>query len=66
MAILNETHTSAFGHGFSDGISRTAYRIVSAITDWNDNRQTRNALGKLSERELDDIGLTRGDIPFIR
>ncbi len=66
MAILNETHTPALGHGFSDAISRSAYRIVAAISHWNDTRQTRKALVKLSERELDDIGLTRGDIPFIR
>jgi len=28
-------------------------------------RMTRNALGKLSDRELDDIGLCRGDIDQI-
>ncbi len=33
-----------------------------AIANWNDARVTRNALGKLSDRELDDIGLCRGDI----
>lgn len=29
---------------------------------WNDRRVTRNELSKLSDRELDDIGLCRGDI----
>ena len=33
-----------------------------AVANWNDARVTRNALGKLSDRELDDIGLCRGDI----
>jgi uncharacterized protein YjiS (DUF1127 family) len=33
-----------------------------ALSNWNDARVTRNALGKLSDRELDDIGLCRGDI----
>jgi len=32
---------------------------------WNDQRMTRNALSKLSNRELDDIGLVRGDIDAI-
>lgn len=37
-------------------------RIHTAVATWNDARVTRNALGKLSDRELDDIGLSRGDI----
>ena len=39
--------------------------IVGSIASWNDARVTRNALAKLSDRELDDIGLCRGDIEFI-
>lgn len=39
--------------------------FVSAFSAWNDARVTRNALGKLSDRELDDIGLCRGDIDNI-
>lgn len=38
---------------------------VSAFAAWNDGRVTRNALGKLSDRELDDIGLCRGDVDLI-
>jgi uncharacterized protein YjiS (DUF1127 family) len=33
-----------------------------AIANWNDQRVTRNALSKLTNRELDDIGLCRGDL----
>lgn len=47
----------------------TAYKLINAVSliadkvaTWNDARMTRNALGKLSDRELDDIGLCRGDI----
>lgn len=36
--------------------------ILATIAQWNDDRMTRNALVKLSERELDDIGLNYGDI----
>jgi uncharacterized protein YjiS (DUF1127 family) len=39
--------------------------IVASIASWNDARVTRNALAKLSDRELEDIGLSRGDIEFI-
>ena len=39
--------------------------VVASIASWNDARVTRTALAKLSDRELDDIGLCRGDIEFI-
>ena len=38
---------------------RAAFR---ALQSWNDARLTRNSLAALSDRELDDIGLNRGDI----
>lgn len=37
----------------------------SSLSAWNDARVTRGALGKLSDRELDDIGLCRGDVDMI-
>ena len=36
--------------------------ILSFLTSWNDSRVTRNSLSRLSDYELDDIGLCRGDI----
>ena len=39
--------------------------IVGSIVTWNDKRMTRDTLNKLSARELDDIGLVRGDIETI-
>lgn len=39
--------------------------IVAAIAAWNDARMTRKALGRLSDRELDDIGLCRGDVEML-
>ena len=36
--------------------------LVSAVVAWNDARVTRNSLNALTDRELDDIGLSRGDI----
>jgi uncharacterized protein YjiS (DUF1127 family) len=35
------------------------------MKNWNDVRVTRKALSTLSDRELDDIGLCRGDIDHI-
>lgn len=40
-------------------------KLWAAISGWNDVRMTRNALNRLTDRELDDIGLCRGDIEFI-
>ena len=39
--------------------------LFDNIRTWNRVRQTRNELYGLSNRELDDLGITRGDIPFI-
>ena len=44
------------------GFGAIATSLIAAFTAWNDTRQTRNALSTLSDHELEDIGLTRGDI----
>ena len=36
--------------------------MVAAVRQWNDTRRTVAALYRLSDAQLDDIGLTRGDI----
>jgi uncharacterized protein YjiS (DUF1127 family) len=38
---------------------------LAVLKRWNDARVTRKALSSLSDRELDDIGLCRGDIDRI-
>lgn len=37
-------------------------RISNSIKTWNLKRHTRKELLKLSDRDLEDIGLSRGDI----
>ncbi|WP_299153235.1 DUF1127 domain-containing protein [uncultured Tateyamaria sp.] len=37
-------------------------QLVAQVVAWNDARVTRNALLSLTDRELDDIGLSRADI----
>ncbi|SLN50008.1 DUF1127 domain-containing protein [Pseudooctadecabacter jejudonensis] len=39
--------------------------IVGTLVAWNDRRMTRASLNRLTARELDDIGLTRGDIDAV-
>lgn len=50
---------------FGGRLSTLVVSLVAAVAAWNDARVTRNALSKLSDRELDDIGLCRGDIEAI-
>lgn len=39
--------------------------LKRSYASWRKYRETCVELEKLSERELSDIGLTRGDIPFV-
>jgi uncharacterized protein YjiS (DUF1127 family) len=65
MAAIETSRPAPFG-------AITTYRAVNALSNvfgvlgaWNDARVTRKALAKLSDRELDDIGLCRGDIEML-
>lgn len=62
MAVL-DTRTAPSAGGTSFG--RAVLRLVAAISDWRDERATRIALSRLTDRELDDIGLSRGDIDHV-
>ena len=39
-----------------------ALLVLNALVTWTTTRETRNTLLSLSNRELTDIGLTRGDV----
>lgn len=62
--VMNGTQTTRPTFGTTPARSFLS-PLLSSISAWNDTRVTRNALGKLSDRELDDIGLSRGDIDAI-
>lgn len=65
MATFDTTRTN---YGSASAASRffTAISaIASAIVAWNDARVTRNALSGLTDRELEDIGLSRSDIDYV-
>ncbi|MDO9415364.1 DUF1127 domain-containing protein [Pararhizobium sp.] len=36
--------------------------ITRSFTNWRKYRQTCNELGRMSDRELSDLGIGRGDI----
>jgi uncharacterized protein YjiS (DUF1127 family) len=47
------------------GATRFLANLVGRIASWNDARVTRKGLSALTDRELDDLGLVRGDIDDI-
>ena len=62
MAAVQTTRPAPFGAITTYRAIQFASTAFGSVVAWNDARVTRNALGKLTDRELDDIGLCRGDI----
>ncbi len=62
MAALENTFMPVYGRTFGSDLSTFTQRIVAAVISWNDNRVSRNALLQLTDRQLEDIGLSRFDI----
>jgi len=65
MAAYETTRTAPFGAISTFHFIQFVSNAFAAVAEWNDARVTRNALARLSDRELDDIGLCRGDIDHI-
>ena len=61
MTTLDNSRTSGRGSFLGNFTANT----FGAFSAWNDARITRKALSALTARELDDIGLTPGDIETI-
>ncbi|MBV1926185.1 MAG: DUF1127 domain-containing protein [Rhodobacteraceae bacterium] len=62
MAAIETTRTPYGTLDLVARISATLTSLAGSISYWNDIRTTRNTLAGLTDRELDDIGLARGDI----
>ena len=62
MAALDTTRPAGTVASAGGRITGFVSALVAAVAAWNDARMTRNALSRLSDRELDDIGLCRADI----
>lgn len=65
MTTYDNTRDRAGVGGFAN-LGATISALLADLAAWNDARITRKALSRLSDRELDDIGLSRGDIDSIR
>jgi uncharacterized protein YjiS (DUF1127 family) len=62
MAFFETTRSDGLTRG---GQSSLITAFLARFAAWNDARITRKALTGLSDHELDDIGLCRGDIEDI-
>lgn len=51
--------------GAGSSVTHVLAGLTAKYTAWNDARVTRKALSSLSDHELDDLGLVRGDIDLI-
>lgn len=65
MAFFDTNRTSIAPTGLANGIGSLFVSAFGAASHWNDVRRTRKALSQLSDRELEDIGLTRADITVV-
>lgn len=65
MAALDTTRTITGSNGLVGRIAAVYNTVATAVVEWNDARITRKALAQLSDRELEDIGLSRGDIDAV-
>lgn len=60
MAMVDTT--TAYTPRLAYQVVSFVYTVISNIQLWNETRKTVRVLEKLTERELNDIGLNRGDI----
>ena len=65
MGAFETTRSAPFGATLTYNFIQFVSNALGMVKDWNDARVTRKALSTLSDRELDDIGLCRGDIDHI-
>ena len=64
MAAYDTTRTHS-DSSIGGRITLLMTSLLDSVANWNDARITRKSLSRLSARELDDIGLCRGDIDMI-
>jgi len=62
MASLDTTRTTYGVASFASRSGAFVADLANSLRAWNDARITSRALAALTDRELADIGLERGDI----
>jgi uncharacterized protein YjiS (DUF1127 family) len=65
MAAFETSRPAPFGATTTYHVIQFVSNALTSVKVWNDARVTRKVLSSLSDRELDDIGLCRGDIDHI-
>lgn len=65
MATIDHTRPAPFGAITALNVVNRIEGVFATIGRWNAARATARSLNGLSDHELDDIGLTRGDIDRI-
>ncbi|WP_299028679.1 DUF1127 domain-containing protein [uncultured Sulfitobacter sp.] len=65
MAAFDTTRTTYGVATFANRAFALVADLATSIAAWNDARITNNALSDLTDRELADIGLVRGDIDSV-
>ena len=62
MALFDASRPVVATTGFGARLQNIMARIAGFAIEWNEQRITRGQLAKLSDHQLEDLGLTRGDI----
>lgn len=62
MAVTQTSRNFANGTPFGSRFFLNVVNVFSTLVDWNNERVTRATLNRLTDRELDDIGLNRADL----
>ena len=62
MAIFDTSRPAPTGAIATFKLVSAFDRVISAVLDWNTERKTVAVLNKLTDHDLEDIGLSRGDI----
>jgi uncharacterized protein YjiS (DUF1127 family) len=62
MALFDASRPVVATAGIGARLQKLVSRISGAVIEWNEQRTTRAQLAKLSDHQLADLGLTRGDI----
>ncbi|WP_319824593.1 DUF1127 domain-containing protein [Thalassovita sp.] len=65
MAVYENTRIQYQAGGVASRIIYAFASAIAAVAAWNDARATRKTLSRLTDRELDDIGLNRSDIEWV-
>ncbi|WP_295316080.1 DUF1127 domain-containing protein [Roseobacter sp.] len=65
MATFDTTRTRYGSATLASRFFNLFSSAFAGVVAWNDARVTRNALSGLTDRELDDIGLSRSDIESV-